>query len=184
MVRFGTYAVLSLLATVATAWYAYETRLHFYPMVIYMATSKFSVIVLGNQALCTALTVARLATRAYLGALRAAELEVLYEKGKYAVTETLFALAIFTLDLSAAIFGIFGALLFVQAFHWVAESRIGHLDQLVGEGGGGGGGGVALGGGAGGGGGGGPSAGTYCRLLALLTTLLTLDLLAIGKDFI
>ena len=91
--RLATYTLLSALLTCATVWYAYQTRLHFYPMVIFLATSKFAVLILGNMALCAALASARMVKRLFLGELRAAEVEVVYEQGRYTVTGTLFALA-------------------------------------------------------------------------------------------
>jgi len=43
--RFRLYATASAIATAAMMWYAYSTRVQFYPTVIYLVTSKLSVAV-------------------------------------------------------------------------------------------------------------------------------------------
>jgi hypothetical protein len=46
---FSSYALLSTALAGAVVAHAYHTRVQFYPTVIYLVTSKFSILVLGNM---------------------------------------------------------------------------------------------------------------------------------------
>lgn len=59
-------------------WYTYVTRQQFYPSVIYLVTSKVSVLVLGNAGLVLTTLFGRLLKSFFLGTLRDAEVEVQY----------------------------------------------------------------------------------------------------------
>lgn len=48
-VQFVTYACLSTALTAAVVSYAFQTRIQFYPTVIFLVTSKMSLLVLGNM---------------------------------------------------------------------------------------------------------------------------------------
>lgn len=76
MVKFGVYAGVSLLASAALLYYTYVTRAQFYPAVIYLVTSKVSVLVLGNAGLVLTILFGRLVKSLFLGPLRDAEVEV------------------------------------------------------------------------------------------------------------
>lgn len=76
MVKFGVYASASLLACAGLLYYTYITRMQFYPAVIYLVTSKISVLILGNAGLVLTILFARLVKSVFLGALRDAEVEV------------------------------------------------------------------------------------------------------------
>lgn len=45
----------------------------------------------------------------------------MYENARYAITETCLALTIFRGDISATVIILFTMLLFVKAFHWLAQ---------------------------------------------------------------
>jgi E3 ubiquitin-protein ligase synoviolin len=74
--RFWVYASASLLAGAGLVAYAFHTRQQFYPTVIYLVTSKVSVMVLCNVAFVLLLICGRIFKRIFLGSLRDAELEV------------------------------------------------------------------------------------------------------------
>jgi hypothetical protein len=97
--RLRAYALLSVLASVACVAHAIHIRRQFYSVVIHLATSKISVTILGNMAFVTALCFAQLLRHLFLGSLRAAELDRLYEKTWFAITETCLALTIFREEL-------------------------------------------------------------------------------------
>lgn len=124
MVKFWLYSSASLAASGALLWYAAATRQQFFPAVVYLATSKLSVLVLGNAALVLALLAARLAKSLFLGSLRDAEVELLHENVRYAVTETCLALTIFRDEINARVVALFAALVFAKAFHWLAQARL------------------------------------------------------------
>jgi hypothetical protein len=46
---FASYLALSISLTAFTVSYAFQSRVQFYPAVIYLVTSKPSVLVLGNM---------------------------------------------------------------------------------------------------------------------------------------
>lgn len=74
--KFGVYAGASLAACAALLYYTYATRAQFYPAVIYLVTSKVSVLLLGNAALVLTVLFGRLVKSLFLGSLRDAEVEV------------------------------------------------------------------------------------------------------------
>ena len=65
-----------------------------------------------------------------MGKLRDVEYELLVDNSKYAVSETCLALTIFRHELSPPVLGLFGVLLFVKAFHWLARSRLEYFEQV------------------------------------------------------
>lgn len=75
-VRFWFYASTSLLACAGLLWYTYVTRQQFYPAVIYLVTSKISVLILGNGGLVLTMLLGRMVKSIFLGTLRDAEVEV------------------------------------------------------------------------------------------------------------
>lgn len=76
MVKFWMYASASLLACAGLLYYTYITRQQFYPAVIYLVTSKISVLLLGNAGLVLTILFGRLVKSIFLGTLRDAEVEV------------------------------------------------------------------------------------------------------------
>lgn len=50
--------------------------------------------------------------------------QTVYENTRYAVTETCLALAVFREDIDVSVVLLFGTLLFVKIFHWLAELRV------------------------------------------------------------
>ncbi|KAJ1454849.1 hypothetical protein M885DRAFT_587932 [Pelagophyceae sp. CCMP2097] len=151
------YTVASSAVTAAVLSYAYTTREQFYPAVVYLVTSKLCVCCLGNQAIVLTLLFGRMAKAVFLGSLREAEVELLYENARYAITETCLALTIFREELTARVFALFSALLFAKVFHWLANSRVEHVERAERV--------TAVG---------------HARLIALLTWLFALDSLALA----
>ena len=127
--RFSAYASGSFVMTVAVIAYAYYTRLQFYPMTVYLVTSKFCIVVLCNMALVLTILLGKGTKRLFLGQLRDAELEILYENSRYAITETCLALTIFREEINLKVVGFFTALLFTKIFHWLCQARLEHMEQ-------------------------------------------------------
>lgn len=111
--------------------YAIYSREQFYPIVLFLVTSKISFVVAGNMILATALLLGHVSKAIFLGQLRDVEIELLTERAKYTITETCLALTIFRNELSPSILGLFGALLFLKAFHWLGKGRLEHLEQIM-----------------------------------------------------
>ncbi|KAI9914341.1 hypothetical protein PsorP6_006885 [Peronosclerospora sorghi] len=127
--KFWLYSSASLLACVGLLYYTYITRQQFYPSVIYLVTSKFSLVVLGNAGIVLTTLFGRLLKSLFLGTLRDAEVELLHENVRYAVTETCLALTIFREEISFHIMVLFTAFVFLKIFHWLAQARIEFIEQ-------------------------------------------------------
>lgn len=74
--KFWLYSSASLVACIGLLYYTYITRQQFYPSVIYLVTSKISVLILGNAGLVLTTLVGRLLKTVFFGTLRDAEVEV------------------------------------------------------------------------------------------------------------
>ena len=86
--RMAVYVLLSLLSTVGTVLYAWQTRVQFYPTVIFLVTSKASVLVLCNLFLCMTILLGKVIKTVFLGTLRDREVEVLWENSRFTITNT------------------------------------------------------------------------------------------------
>jgi len=157
MLKFLGYAATSTAFAVSALAYAVHTRQHFYPVVVFLVTSKFSVVILGNFALLCTLLIGQFTKAVFLGQLRDQEREIMFDRARYAITETCLALTIFHEELTVRVFTLFTALLFSKVFHWLAECRVDHVQQADQT-----------------------SSWQHVRLAALLATLLTTNLLLLG----
>ena len=126
---FNTYSIFSILLTVGVVSYAWQTRIQFYPAVIFLCTSKFSVAVLCNLAICLTIMTFKTITSIFLGKLRDAEYEILSENARYAFTETCLALTYFRDELNLKVAGLFMALLVSKIFHWLCKERIAYMES-------------------------------------------------------
>lgn len=129
--RFTTYFACSLLSCVVIVTYAITSREQFYPVILYLTTSKLSFVVCGNLIMALTILLGRIAKDIFLGTLRDAEVEILIERAKYSIFETCLALTVFRNELTAPILFLFGSLLFLKSFHWLAKSRFEYLEQVM-----------------------------------------------------
>jgi E3 ubiquitin-protein ligase synoviolin len=129
--RFWTYFGTSLVAAISVVVYAIQTREQFYPVILFLVTSKVAFVINANMLLATSLLFGKMGKMLFLGSLRDAEMEMLYERIKYAVTDICLALTIFRHELTPTIIALFGTLLFVKAFHWLCSARLDYLDQVM-----------------------------------------------------
>lgn len=129
MNRLLLYSILSTCAAVGVVSHAAYTRKQFYPAVIYLVTSKFCIMVMCNFALMLTILFGQLIKKIFLGSLRAAEVETLYDNSRYAITETCLALTIFREEINLTVVTLFTALLFAKIFHWLCQSRVEYIEQ-------------------------------------------------------
>lgn len=127
IISFRAYAILSFLATLVCIAHHINQKKVYYSVMIELATSKVSMTVLGNMAMVSAMLFGTLMRQLFLGSLRAAELDRLFEKVWFAITETCLALTIFRDELRFRFIFFFTFLLFVKVFHWLLQFRV---DQL------------------------------------------------------
>ncbi|KAI9572100.1 hypothetical protein HD554DRAFT_2296814 [Boletus coccyginus] len=105
---YGTISSIAVSATIASA---LRRHSNFYSLAIHLSKSNRSVL------------------RLFFGSLRPQEIERLYDRLWFFVTESLLAFTIFRDDFDIPFLLMFGFLLFVKSFHWLASDRIEWMDQ-------------------------------------------------------
>lgn len=126
-VNFKAYFSLSVLALASLVMYAYQTKEQFYPTILFLVTSKVSFVLSGNMIIASAILLSKLLKSIFFGELRDVEVELLCDRAKYSITETCLALTVFRHEITPVILMIFGSLIFVKAFHWLAKCRLDHM---------------------------------------------------------
>ncbi|KAL6291809.1 hypothetical protein ACE6H2_009319 [Prunus campanulata] len=128
MMRLQTYAGISLVATLAIIYHGFSSRGQFYPAMVYLSTSKISLVLLLNMGLVIMCTMWQLTKKLFLGSLREAEVERLNEQSWREVMEILFAITIFRQDFSVSFLAMVTALLLIKALHWLAQKRVEYIE--------------------------------------------------------
>ncbi|XP_059667387.1 ERAD-associated E3 ubiquitin-protein ligase HRD1B-like isoform X2 [Cornus florida] len=128
MMKLRTYAGLSLVATLAVIYHAFNSRGQFYPAMVYLSTSKISLVLLLNMGLVIMCIMWQLTKKVFLGSLREAEVERLNEQSWREVMEILFAITIFRQDFSVTFLAMVTALLLIKALHWLAQKRVEYIE--------------------------------------------------------
>jgi len=111
-------------STAAVVAHAFHTKKQFYPAVVMITNSNVSMLVIQFQGFILCLLLARMFQRIFFGKLSDLERETLYDRSWFAVTETCLAMTIFRDEFTTKIFGLFGLLLAVKAFHWLVQMRV------------------------------------------------------------
>ncbi|KAL6127353.1 hypothetical protein ACLB2K_075394 [Fragaria x ananassa] len=128
MMRLQTYAGLSLIGTLAIIYHAFSSRGQFYPAMVYLSTSKISLVLLLNMGLVIMCILWQLTKKLFLGKLREPEVERLNEQSWREVMEILFAITIFRQDFSVSFLAFVTALLLIKALHWLAQKRVEYIE--------------------------------------------------------
>ncbi|XP_042022333.1 ERAD-associated E3 ubiquitin-protein ligase HRD1B-like [Salvia splendens] len=128
MMRLQTYGGISLIATLAVIYHAFSSRGQFYPAMVYLSTSKISLVLLLNMGLVVMCILWQLTKKIFLGKLREAEVERLNEQSWREVMEILFAITIFRQDFSVSFIVMVTALLLIKALHWLAQKRVEYIE--------------------------------------------------------
>ncbi|CAF0795287.1 unnamed protein product [Brachionus calyciflorus] len=131
MVRFRSELVIliSFLLTLTVIINAFLHKKQFYPSIVYLTKSNSSMAVIYLQAFVLTLLVGKLMNKIFFGQLRAIELEHLFERSWYAITETCLAFTVFRDDFSPRFVTMFTLLLFLKCFHWLAEDRVEYMER-------------------------------------------------------
>ncbi|XP_050675324.1 E3 ubiquitin-protein ligase synoviolin [Leptidea sinapis] len=122
-------AAISLALTTVVIGNAYYQKKQFYPSVVYLTNSNPSMAVMYLQALIFVLLIGKVIRKIFFGQLRAAEFEHLIERSWYAITETCLAFTVFRDDFNPKFIALFTILLFLKAFHWLAEDRVDYMER-------------------------------------------------------
>lgn len=122
-----SYVRWSFLAAVALVYYALRSHQQWYLTLVFLSSSKWAYVVLGNALVASLISTFQNFTRLFMGGLRLAEAEGLGDFFRWNITETCLALTIFRseLDVKTGIF--FLILVLAKCLHWVADMREGHL---------------------------------------------------------
>lgn len=129
--KLASYVVLSVIAQLSMIYYAYYTQRQFYPTVLFLTSSKLSIVLAGNLCLALTMVFAKFVEYCFFGSLRIIEVELLAEKAKYAFIETCLALTIFRQDLTGPVIALFGFLIFIKLLHKLAKMRQEYLEQIA-----------------------------------------------------
>lgn len=123
------YGLLSLgLASVVVTNAVYQSG-HFYSACLHLTRSSTRLMVLLNMGLYLTIVFGRLFQRVFFGELRAVEVEHLYERSWFAITETCLAMTIFRDEFDVRFIILFAALLLIKIFHWIASDRVDFMEQ-------------------------------------------------------
>ncbi|KAK4227058.1 E3 ubiquitin-protein ligase HRD1 [Podospora fimiseda] len=108
---------------------AFYQRSNFYSAMVHLAQNNISLIVLANLALVIYGLFMYSLQRLCFGPLRVTEIEQLYEKAWFAVTETCLAMTIFRDEIGGFFLIMFTALVTGKVWGWIGEGRIEALEQ-------------------------------------------------------
>lgn len=128
MVNLGRYAAISAVGALSIIFHAFRSREQFYPAMLYLATSKISLVLLLNMAFVIMCIVWQAIKSVFLGKLREAEVERLNEQSWREVMEILFAMTIFRDEFNVAFVAMITVLLFIKAFHWLSQKRVEYIE--------------------------------------------------------
>ena len=122
-----SYRQGSFLAAAVLLFYAFRTRQQYYLAIVFLSSSKWAYVVLGNAFIALLICIFDQVTRLFLQGLRLQEAEGLHDFFRWNVTETCLALTMFRaeLDLKTAIQ--FLILILVKCLHQVAALREQHI---------------------------------------------------------
>lgn len=122
-----SYASTSFGAAFGLLWYAMRTRQQWYLALVYLASSKYAYIILGNALIAFCISVFKFLTTHFLGGLRLIESEGLGDFFRWNVTETCLALTMFRKDINVESGILFLFLILSKCLHWVVDMRESHL---------------------------------------------------------
>eukprot|EP00168_Porphyra_purpurea_P010833 TRINITY_DN2703_c0_g1_i6.p6 TRINITY_DN2703_c0_g1~~TRINITY_DN2703_c0_g1_i6.p6 ORF type:complete len:236 (-),score=78.81 TRINITY_DN2703_c0_g1_i6:1730-2437(-) len=126
---FPSYLALSVAVAAAVCGHATYMHRYLYRTVVHLGSSKFATLALGNMLLATVLVAGKTVQRLFLGSLRFREVERLHLRIREAVIETCLAMTVFRDDFNTNFILMFGMLLFLKVFHWLAKDRIEFLEE-------------------------------------------------------
>ncbi|OIW29489.1 hypothetical protein CONLIGDRAFT_669351 [Coniochaeta ligniaria NRRL 30616] len=108
---------------------AFHQRANFYSAMVHLAQSSLSLMIIVNLIFLVYGFFMYGLQRLCFGQLRPVEIEQLYEKGWFAVTETCLAMTIFREEVGAFFLVMFTALVTAKVWGWIGEGRVEVLEQ-------------------------------------------------------
>ncbi|KIH88626.1 ring finger protein [Sporothrix brasiliensis 5110] len=129
MMRLEWYAGASTVLATGVVLSAFHQRANFYSAMVYLFQSNLCMMILVNLIALIYSTFVYSLQRVCFGQLRAVEVEQLYEKAWFAVTETCLAMTMFRDEIGGFFIVMFVALLTGKVWGWIGEGRIEALEQ-------------------------------------------------------
>ncbi|KAI7893950.1 uncharacterized protein EV154DRAFT_438868 [Mucor mucedo] len=127
--RLAIYGCVSSILAIGVVLSAMHQRSNFYAACIYLSKSSACMMILLNMGLIVSLLFGKGLQTIFFGRLRAIEVEHLYERSWYAVTETCLAMTIFREEFDLQFIVVFTTLLFLKIFHWLCQDRVEYMEQ-------------------------------------------------------
>ncbi|KAA8908951.1 hypothetical protein FN846DRAFT_944168 [Sphaerosporella brunnea] len=127
--RLAAYGAASTVVAFGVVLSAFNQRANFYSACVYLAQSNACLMVLTNLLILLSIVFGHGLQLLFYGPLRAIEVEQIYEKAWYAVTETCLAMTIFRDEFDVRFIIMFGVLLFVKCFSWIGSGRVEIMEQ-------------------------------------------------------
>ncbi|KAI0445432.1 hypothetical protein F4803DRAFT_153551 [Xylaria telfairii] len=123
------YAGASTALATSVVAYAFNQRANFYSAMVYLSQNNLSLMILVNLVLLVYASFVWGLQRMCYGPLRPVEIEQLYEKAWFAVTETCLAMTIFREEVGGWFLVMFTALVTGKVWEWIGEGRVEVLEQ-------------------------------------------------------
>ncbi|EFX01170.1 ring finger protein [Grosmannia clavigera kw1407] len=127
--RLAWYAGASTALAAGVIVSAFHQRANFYSATVHLFQSNLSLMVLVNLTILLYSSLVYGLQRICYGRLRAVEVEQLYDKAWFAVTETCLAMTIFRDEIGGSFIVLFVALLTGKVWGWIGEGRVEALEQ-------------------------------------------------------
>ncbi|KAF9201066.1 E3 ubiquitin-protein ligase hrd1 [Haplosporangium sp. Z 27] len=129
MARLAVYGAVSAVLAGGVIANAFAQRSNFYAACIYLSRSNACMMIILNLGLFLTIIAGQLVQMIFFGNLRTLEVEHLYERAWYAVTETCLAMTIFKDEFDTRFVVMFTVLLFLKVFHWLCMDRVDSMEQ-------------------------------------------------------
>ncbi|KIX01551.1 uncharacterized protein Z518_09277 [Rhinocladiella mackenziei CBS 650.93] len=127
--RWTAYAGVSTALAAGVVLKALAQRPNFYSAAVYLSQSSANLMILTNLLFVVACTFMLGLQKLLYGSLRPIEIEQLYEKAWFAVTETCLAMTVFRGEIGLTFLAMFFALLTGKVWGWIGEGRVEVLEQ-------------------------------------------------------
>ncbi|KAI9806619.1 MAG: hypothetical protein M1825_006076 [Sarcosagium campestre] len=127
--RWAAYAGASTVLASGVVLRAFHQRANFYSACVYLSQSSACLMILTNLLLICVCAGMLGLQRLLYGPLRPIEIEQLYEKAWFAITETCLAMTIFRDEVGGWFLVMFVSLLVGKVWGWIGEGRVEILEQ-------------------------------------------------------
>ncbi|KAG8160030.1 hypothetical protein KVR01_010667 [Diaporthe batatas] len=127
--RVAMYAGTSAALAAAVVTSAFYQRANFYSAMVYLSQSNLCLMILINLVFLVYGSFMYGLQRLCFGTLRPVEVEQLYEKAWFAITETCLAMTVFREEVGAFFIVMFTALITGKVWGWIGEGRVEVFEQ-------------------------------------------------------